>query len=210
MHLTDDDKEFIKAFRKSILTFIGGGVLGFIALALMKYLTVNHTGIQLCILIVIELLILVKFFRYRKLSESDKAKENNYNIYIKRELLKAFFNSFLMFYTFYSIFFAFYGISNFQDAWGIISNSYSDYVVLLNLIFVPLSYVSNNTILNFITAKSEKIDAKLKAAKLKAEKEAKLRAEKEAKLRAEKEEKVKKMRLEKKQKIINSIPVENS
>ncbi|MCE4934483.1 hypothetical protein [Aliivibrio fischeri] len=197
MYLTDDDKELIKAFRKSTLTFIGGGLLGFIALALMKYLTVNHTYIQLCILMAIELFILMKFFRYRQLSEPEKAKENNYSTYIKRELLKAFFNSFLMFYIFYSMFFAFYGISTIQGAWSVVSNLYSDYVVLLNLIFVPLSYISNNTILNFITSKSEKIDAKLKA-------------EREEKLKAEKEAKVKKMLLEKKQKIINSIPVENN
>ncbi|ABI71519.1 hypothetical protein Sfri_1668 [Shewanella frigidimarina NCIMB 400] len=203
MNLTDVDKELIKAFQKSFLTFIGGGLLGFLALALMKYLTVNHTDIQLLILIFLEITVLIIFFRYRKLSDPQKATKNNWNEYISRELLKAFFNSFLMFYTFYSIFFAFNGVSTIQVAWSIVSNSYSDYDLLLNLIFVPLSYISNNTILSFITSNSEKIDAKLKA-----EAEAKVKAEAKAKVEAKVE--AKKLLLEKKQKITNNVTVENS
>ncbi|WP_100637292.1 hypothetical protein [Marinomonas sp. ef1] len=187
MHLTDVDKELIKAFRKSSLTFIGGGLLGFIALALMKILTVNHTEIQLLTLMAIEVLVLRIFLRYRKLLDPEKAMENNSSTIIKREFLKAFFNSLLMFYTFYSIFFAFNGISTIQGDWSIVSNSYYYSVLLLNLIFVTLSYIFNNTILNFITSNSEKIDAKLKA-----------------------EAKAKKLLLEEKQKITHNITIGNS
>ncbi|MBE3673999.1 hypothetical protein [Pseudoalteromonas distincta] len=162
MHFTGDDKELIKAFRKSFLTFLGGGVLGFFAVSIMKYLTVNHSWAQLLVLMALELLVLIMFLRYRNSSPTNKALYSSYKRYIKRELLKSFFNSFLMFYTFYGLYFAFSDVSTIQRAWWVVRNSYYNCGLILNIIFVLLTYLASNTILNFITSNSEKIDAKIK------------------------------------------------